>query len=337
MDKVVLRQSNFELLRLVAIFLIIFGHCLLRTGNAGVYEPYVQNANSVIGSFLYALCVIGVNLFILISGYFGIRRVGKSVIKILIDCTVYGLIAFLIGKMGGAIEVNNVHGLHDFLSVIKYDNWWFVASYLQLVVLSPLIERSVKDIDYKSFSYFIILLCVFNFYFSWRCGAINDHGYNITNFIFLYYIGRFLRQSEDKKWMGWLQKHGVLLWIASSFLLASYFKYRFVNYKWTPTLWCNFWGYNLPLVMLGSVSCFASFSRLKIKSKLINRMAMTVFGIYILHTSPYVSPIGKAMVQNLYHIYGLLIIPCYALSIFIVCFLISFPIEEIKRKLLRNR
>ena len=66
-------------------------------------------------------------------------------------------------------------------------------------------------------------------------------------------------------------------------------------------------------------------------------MAMTVFGIYILHTSPYVSPIGKAMAQDLYHIYGLLIIPCYALSIFIVCFLISFPIEEIKRKLLRNR
>lgn len=95
------RKSTFELLRLVAIFLIIFGHCLLRTGNAGVYEPYVQNANSVIGSFLYALCVIGVNLFILISGYFGIRRVGKSVVKILIDCTVYGLIAFLIGKIGG--------------------------------------------------------------------------------------------------------------------------------------------------------------------------------------------------------------------------------------------
>lgn len=101
MDRVVSRQSNFELLRLVAIFLIIFGHCLLRTGNAGIHEPYVQNLNGIIGSVLYAACVIGVNLFILISGYFGIRKVVKSVVKILIDTIVYGSLAFLVGAMGG--------------------------------------------------------------------------------------------------------------------------------------------------------------------------------------------------------------------------------------------
>lgn len=335
MDSVISRQSNFELLRLFAIFLVIFGHCLIRTGNAGVYEPYVQNLNGILGSFLYALCVIGVNLFILISGYFGIRKVVKSVIKILIDCAIYGGIAFLVGTLGGA-GINTAHGLSGFIDVINYNNWWFVACYLQLVILSPLIERSIKDIDYNSFSKFVILLCVFNFYFSWRCGAINSHGYNITNFVFLYYIGRYIRHSEDKRWMGWIQKYGLLLWLACSFLLAAYFNYRFVNYKWTSTLWCNFWGYNLPLVMLGSVSCFAFFSRLKIRSRIINMMAMTVFGIYIMHTSPYFNSVGKEFAQELYHLYGLWFIPCYAISIFVICFLLSFPVEEAKRSLLKR-
>lgn len=334
-EGVISRQSNFELLRLFAIFLVIFGHCLLRTGNAGVHEPYVQNLNGILGSLLYALCVIGVNLFILISGYFGIRKVVKSVVKILIDCVVYGSIAFLIGRMGGVAE-NGVHSLKDLIGIINYDNWWFVASYLQLVVLSPLIERSLKDIDYNTFSYFIILLCVFNFYFSWRCGAINDHGYNITNFVFLYYIGRYLKKSEDKRWMTWTQKYGILIWVGCAFSLAAYFNFRFVHFKWNPTLWCNFWGYNIPLVMLGSVSCFAFFSHLKIQSRIINMMAMTVFGIYILHTSPYFNPIGKALTQDLYQIYGLWIIPCYALSIFVICFFISFPVEEVKRLLLKQ-
>lgn len=337
MDRVVSRQSNFELLRLVAIFLIIFGHCLIRTGNAGIHEPYVRNVNGTIGSVLYAACVIGVNLFILISGYFGIRRVVKSVVRILIDTIVYASLAFFIGAMGGVPAVGDVHNIREFFGVINYENCWFVACYLQLVVLSPLIERSVKDIDYRTFCKFMLLLCIFNFYFSWRRGAINDHGYNITNFVFLYYIGRFLKHSENKNWLVWVQKYGLLIWVACSLLLAAYFNYRFVNYKWNSTLWCNFWGYNLPLVIMGSLGFFSFFSRLRIRSRAINKMAMTVFGIYILHTSPYFNPIGKSLQLDLYHVYGLWLIPFFALSIFVVCFLLSFLVEEAKNLLLNRK
>lgn len=65
-SKLKTRESNFELLRLVAMFCIVFYHLLLH---------YVVPAQGD-GSVFYALWLplhIGVPLFVFISGYFGIR------------------------------------------------------------------------------------------------------------------------------------------------------------------------------------------------------------------------------------------------------------------------
>ena len=72
------RQSNIELLRLVAMFLIVVTHTnLFSLGRPKIdvfhTEPVWVSFRFALQSFTY----IGVNLFILISGYFSIRPPGR--------------------------------------------------------------------------------------------------------------------------------------------------------------------------------------------------------------------------------------------------------------------
>ena len=57
------RQSNLELLRIVAMFFIVVGHVF--------WHGFHQEASLHVP--VRSVVIIGVNLFVLISGYFGIN------------------------------------------------------------------------------------------------------------------------------------------------------------------------------------------------------------------------------------------------------------------------
>ena len=62
------RESNFELLRIVAMIFIVAHHFLIASGNINYYSPTLCG-----GEFANSFLVCGVDCFILISGYFGIK------------------------------------------------------------------------------------------------------------------------------------------------------------------------------------------------------------------------------------------------------------------------
>lgn len=88
------RDSAFELLRLVSMLMIVTGHFLIRLDIAGYFHPYVPTISNILLTGFYAIMVIGVNLFVMISGYFGIHRVIKPSLRLITDCIIYGIIAF---------------------------------------------------------------------------------------------------------------------------------------------------------------------------------------------------------------------------------------------------
>lgn len=93
------RNSSIELLRIIAMFMVVVLHCLLTTG-ALEYQSRVQY---YVYWFIEALCIIAVDVFILISGYFMIksRFKAKNVFKTAISGVwlysfLFSLIAFKI-------------------------------------------------------------------------------------------------------------------------------------------------------------------------------------------------------------------------------------------------
>ena len=75
------RESNFELLRIIAMFAIIVSHLLLF---------FVCNKSEIVLYRALQLPLhIGVILFVLISGYYGIRTSLRGVCKLLLPVFFY--------------------------------------------------------------------------------------------------------------------------------------------------------------------------------------------------------------------------------------------------------
>ena len=65
------RNSAFEMMRLLAMFMVILGHCVLVT--AQDTEPYLGTLDNM-GWSIKAFTVCAVNLFFLLSGFLSIRK-----------------------------------------------------------------------------------------------------------------------------------------------------------------------------------------------------------------------------------------------------------------------
>ena len=82
------RSSNFELLRLFAIFGIIIHHVFINNLDICGYNRVWTIEQNYYGLFANSLVVGGVNVFVLISGWFGIKRVWGNILRLLLDCVV---------------------------------------------------------------------------------------------------------------------------------------------------------------------------------------------------------------------------------------------------------
>lgn len=68
------RQSNIEQLRIIAMLLVVFVHAnYFSLGTVSQSEILRDPYTSLIRIFLEQICIVGVNVFVLISGWFGIR------------------------------------------------------------------------------------------------------------------------------------------------------------------------------------------------------------------------------------------------------------------------
>ena len=93
------RNSSFELLRIIAMIFIIFHHFSVHGGFA--FLPNDLSLNRVWIDFISMFGKVGVNLFVLISGYFLITKDGplfdiKRLLKLWLPMILYSLIIYFL-------------------------------------------------------------------------------------------------------------------------------------------------------------------------------------------------------------------------------------------------
>lgn len=293
------RNSSFELLRIVAILFVVVHHLvILGADTVGYVSPYSIESQGIFGVVVNSFVIVGVNLFVLITGWFGIKLKWRSIVRLLIDCMVFGFISY------GILTVISEHTFHlkEFIRSGFFTSNWFVRAYMILLLASPILETSLKDASNKTLLWWILLLSVLNLYFGYYLQQLNTNGYNALQFIWLYYIARYLRLSHDEKWNKEFSRDGLVIYIFLSILLALIFLW--MSYKGHTIGSLRWFSYNNPLLMLSSISLFMWFSCKSITSKVVNTVASGVFGVFLLHTTPFFVPFMNAYTHNVYEQYG---------------------------------
>ena len=245
----------------------------------------------------------------------------KGLVKILLETCLFGLISYIILLLlgGDSFSISHLKDSMDF----RFN--WFVVSYMMLLLVSAIIERSLINLEFKEFKKWMILLCVFNFVFILLLNRINDNGYNVVHFIFLYFIARFLKTMKDNGnlWYKRFEKYSLPIYIIMVLTLTLGF--LFLNeYRHAPKS-IKWFGYNNPILLMASVAFFVSMAKMHFKSRWINYLASGVFGVFILHTTKYMIPYRNDITHDVYLNYGYVGIIALSVIILFAGLIISVP------------
>nr|WP_295677046.1 acyltransferase family protein [uncultured Intestinibacter sp.] len=317
------RSSNFELLRIISIIMIITLHYLeyyaLPHANIGTLNYYIIH-------FIESVCIMGVNCFVLITGYFLINKDKvniRKIIDLLLMVAFYGFIFYFMMMFINKSEFN----IKEFIKAIipfLAGKRWFVRTYMILFLIAPYINKSLITLSKKSFQILIIILMIF--FSIWPSFVpyppVDDFGYGIINFIVLYVIGAYIKLHFKNNKNIVIDLIIYIICIISTYLFSLYYG---------PS-----WGYNFITNICGSIILFIIFSKLKIKSYKINYIASFVFGIYIVHCDFQTQDLvfNKLLKCKLYS-NSQFLIPHMLFSI-IILFIISLIIDIIRKQIFRK-
>lgn len=187
------RQANFELLRILAMYLILLwhikGHYMMEGPNPEEFHSLVVKLLSGFSSFIS----FHVDLFILITGYFGIRSNKKAIVKNLLLCAIYlwgfNLISYL---LDGTYDIKEV------IFPISHSPWWFMTVYFLLVLVAPFLEKMLSVLTDKEWLLWVGTLLLLDVYFGHyqHLKPVYLMGFELMNMLTVYSVGALLRKSN---------------------------------------------------------------------------------------------------------------------------------------------
>lgn len=273
-----IRESNFELLRAISCFMIIVLHYLNGSMGGALSNVSAGSFNYYLSYFVESLCIVSVNCFVLISGYFLITKKSTNIskiIKLILTLLFYSVILFAISILIGAKSFSLKElllAIAPFLSGRR----WFVETYIILFLFAPYLNKFLKYITKKEYQTFLIIYLLF--FYIWPTflpsPPVTDGGYGITNFILMYAIG------------GYIKLHGIdRIKLSKITCIFLYFIISICTFI-LSTKFGRAWNYNTIFNVFGSVFLFLFFMKFNFKSRFINTISSLSFGIFILHSDP---------------------------------------------------
>lgn len=288
------RQSNFELLRILAMLMVLSLHAdFLSIGTPLKVDFLNDGPNAWTRTAFESFSIVGVNIFVLISGWFGIRTTIKGLAKYLFTCLYFSMgiwfIFILIGKA-------NVFpsGLYSFF--FCYYEYWFVRAYLLLYLLAPVLNQFIQTSSRQTAGFVIGSFFFFQVIYGFTCwDPTLNRGYSTISFIWLYLLARFLKQHnllEKAKMLNW-----IVILICCIILNSTLF--YIVSVREIDLV--SVYAYNNPVAILQSVSVLVIFSKIRLDvNSMINRISLSCFAVYLGHINPNVLPYFKSFVIYIY-------------------------------------
>lgn len=314
-------MSNIELLRIVSMTMVLAVHF---TGAAfGLPSPDDLSSPTAMmlgKNAVETLTIVGVNCFILISGFFGIRATWKGLLSFTFTCLFASAVVFMLYCVeSGFLWVF----LWESVCIYSCTDLWFVPAYLVLYLLSPVLNAGLKSLDRRKLFLFLGGLLFVNVYLGWmRGGKVNPYGYNEMQMILMYSIGWLLRRElptlSTISVKGWIAVY--LVCSAGTFFTAFFLPSR------------EAFAYNAPFVIMASVSFFLIFAVMRpFHSKAVNLVASSAFMVYLLHKPPFIWNKLRGYLNMFYDDYSYPVFLLCVAGLFVGVFAVSILVDKMRQ------
>ncbi len=292
-----IRRSNFELLRIIAMCMIICMHYMTK----GMHISKLSADSSLHNIFfwiIYAFCLSSVNAYVFISGYFSAGADWKftRLLRLWIEVLIYSVGIPLVTGAYGQFDIGSadLSVKQQIFLPVTYEHYWFATAYIMLCLLVPVLNVAVSKLDKKTYGIVLIaLIAVFCGFKSLNPYLIpwDKYGNDVIWFVVLYLIGGYIRlygvpfmKADDgrnnriRSWLVYIVFSVVTFLIALAFSVIVRHTGKLEYYM--DMTYC----YNYITVLIASIGLFCAFASTDIKpNKWINRIAGYTFGVYLIH------------------------------------------------------
>jgi len=278
------RQSNIELLRIFAMLFIIAHHIAVHSNFE--YASNILVVNDLWVDFIQMGGRLGVDIFVLISGYFLITtstlKVSK-VAKLWLQLCTYSVAMYFFFVFLGE-ESFSIGELLGRFAPITNPFWWFARTYFILVLLSPYISAMLRSLAKNVYRNMLILMTVI-----WcllPTFLLDEMESNqLIWFVYLYALAGYIRLHFDvssiRSRIWFLIALGSIL---LTYVLALAMEALGVPSVLDPHTFEYFYDMQKLPILVIAVSLFAGFLSWDIGcSKAVNFISAATFGVYMLH------------------------------------------------------
>ena len=281
-----MRASNFEALRILSMVMIVVYHCMVHGNVMNNVPDY--SLNWLIYSLIYPLLQVGVNCYVLISGYFLCdSRFKASRILNLWLTTLFWAVALRFFSIAiSHTEASIVEIVKAFIPITQRE-YWFVTTYLLMYLCTPFLNSAIRHMTQRQHASallmsFVVFIALQNVFFWNNFTYVSDH--SPLFFFILYITSAYIRKYPPAK-RNWFARY--LIAALMVFVLdtaVTFLSKRLLGYVFGGTAFTVF--SSVP-VFLESVFLFLAFRELRIKkewlAKIILFVSPLVFGVYLIH------------------------------------------------------
>ena len=305
------RDSGLELLRIVAMFIIVIHHIVIHCVLVQLSKPASMGREAVdifnhpvfykkllILDTCKTFGTIGNNIFLLISGFFRADRAGSEINmgkvseKLLREL---GFATILLVCIPSVIHHMNPELFLSMLSITRFNNTtWFVGYYFMVQLCGALfLNDFLGGLDYKKYTAFLLTLFAF-ISFSWSGGLAEGLTSGLRMLftgMFMYALGGFIKRFDPFKklrlYVFFLTGFVVylLIWISSYNLTETNIERYTRNASQDPFVQntLNFDNYSIVIIIL-AVCLFEIFRRIHLpQSRVIAFLGRATFMVYLIH------------------------------------------------------
>lgn len=274
------RQSNFELLRIVAMFMVLIVHSDFQALGEPTHSELIQSPCYTVARILIeSFAIVCVNTFVLISGWFGIKFSIRGLLNILFQCLFFTFFIYATLVLTNQIEfvIGDIKRC-----LMLTSNIWFVKCYLGLFIISPVLNAFVQHSERQVFITFLVIFFLFQTIYGWMFQATNyfEYGYSAMSFMGLYLLARYVAVYKPTFLPSKPEVNFIMYIFISILLCVCMLMMLYID---KPLQFHILWQYNNPLVIISSMFLLLAFRDLHIKSHSINWIASSCLGVYLLY------------------------------------------------------
>ncbi len=286
-----IRESGFELLRIVSMLMIVAFHTFRYIDTSGFTPLQMLFYHGVRWYGLW-----GVNCFVMISAWFLVgRKTSPQKLKPLLIQTAFYCILLFILHILYQCAIGDFHFYRDVVSVelrallapFWTNRYWFITAYVFLYLTIPLLNRLAQELSPDTYrrSLLIVSTCMFLFQTLTQDNQATTLAGDWLWLCYVYFLTAYLKlygeQCFIRRHAGFCLLISYAAFVFSKQLLTYITMNAYIKDILVHTTG-NSMRYSFMMLLL-AVELFYLFERLHFKSRAVNTLASYMFGVYLFH------------------------------------------------------